>query len=68
MVGVGVYLLAHYGAVLFLAAPLAMGATASAIFSHGGAAGAARTVPIALAPLALAGIVLVALPWRVSSA
>lgn len=60
MVGVGVYLLGHYGAVLFLAAPLAMGMTATVIASRGAVSGPGQTVPIALGPLVVVGVVLVA--------
>lgn len=60
MVGVGVYLLEHYGAVLFLGAPLVMGLTAGAIANSGATATRPSMAPIALAPLALVGLVLVA--------
>jgi hypothetical protein len=59
MVGVGVYLFEHYGAVLFLAAPLAMGLTATVVASRGTVLSPAQTVPVALGPLVLVSVVLV---------
>lgn len=59
MVGVGVYLLEYYGAVLFLASPLAMGSTASVIFNRPSSGTPGQTAAVSLAPLGVVSVVLV---------